>query len=126
MRGQGVDGAWTPVALAIYHSLDEGVVALLVPTAEDRANMSEEDLDWYVPILVQANREELTIPDRDWEFRGNVRGVSGAPDGPVFCDHCLLVRILLVDECTGFAQNEPKEPRGLEAGIAGVFNQRLS
>lgn len=46
MRGQGVDRAWTPLALAIYHNLDDGVVALLMPTDEDRANMSDEDREW--------------------------------------------------------------------------------
>ncbi len=75
---RGVDRLWTPLALAAYHSLGEDVVALLMPTVEDRTNMSDEDR-------------------KDWESRGNVRGVlrSGG-----FCDHCFLVRIFLVCECS--------------------------
>ncbi len=54
VRGQGVNRSWTPVALATYHSLDEDIVALLMPTDEDRTNMSEEDLDWYVRSYKQT------------------------------------------------------------------------
>lgn len=53
VRGQGVNRSWTPLALATYYDLDEDIVALLIPTAEDRTKMSDKDREWYVPSYKQ-------------------------------------------------------------------------
>lgn len=85
VRGEGIDRTWTPIKTAKYYRIDNEILELLAPKAEDFDKSKDNDRDW------------------NWLLGGGKRGILDGDDSG-WCDHCLLVRLTFVftSQCSWF------------------------